>query len=131
MDFKFTEEQLKIQQMAADFAKNELAPTILERDEKGEFPTELQLNKAGDTLYWLNGGVWRMSIEASTLPTAALLSSGFTSSYGLTLDPSSEDIYVSDAIDYQQNGMVFRYSVEGEAIDSFGVGICPSAFCWK
>lgn len=98
---------------------------------KGEFPTELQLNKAGDTLYWLNGGVWRMSIEASTLPTAALLSSGFTSTYGLTLDPSNEDIYVSDAIDYQQNGMVFRYSVAGEAIDSFGVGICPSAFCWK
>ena len=48
MDFKFTEEQLKIQQMAADFAKNELAPTILERDEKGEFPTEL-FKKYGKT----------------------------------------------------------------------------------
>ena len=99
--------------------------------EKGMFPTELQLNAAGDTLYWLNGGVWRMSVNSSELPATALLTSGFTSTYGLTLDPATEDIYVSDAIDYVQNGMVFRYSVTGEALDSFGVGICPSAFCWK
>ena len=48
MDFKFTEEQLKIQQMAADFAKNDLAPTILERDAAGEFPAEL-FKKFGKT----------------------------------------------------------------------------------
>ncbi|MGX8775087.1 MAG: acyl-CoA dehydrogenase family protein, partial [Bacillota bacterium] len=41
MDFKLTEEQAKIKQMAADFAANDLAPTILERDAAGEFPTEL------------------------------------------------------------------------------------------
>ena len=48
MDFKLTEEQAKIKQMAADFAKNDLAPTILERDEAGEFPTEL-FKKFGKT----------------------------------------------------------------------------------
>ncbi len=48
MDFQFTEEQLKVQQMAADFAKNELLPTVIERDEKGEFPEEL-FRKFGKT----------------------------------------------------------------------------------
>ena len=48
MDFKLTEEQAKIKQMAADFAQNDLAPTILERDAAGEFPTEL-FKKFGKT----------------------------------------------------------------------------------
>ena len=48
MDFKLTEEQAKIKQMAADFAANDLAPTILERDAAGEFPTEL-FKKFGKT----------------------------------------------------------------------------------
>lgn len=98
---------------------------------KGVFPSKLQLDREGRTLYWLNGGVWRMSITASELPAAPLLSSGFTSSYGLTTDPKTGDIYVGDAIDYTQNGMIFRYSASGEPLDSFGVGISPSAFCWK
>lgn len=40
MDFKFSEEQLLIQQAAADFAKNELLPGVIERDEHCIFPTE-------------------------------------------------------------------------------------------
>ncbi|MBE6196012.1 MAG: YncE family protein [Rikenellaceae bacterium] len=98
---------------------------------KGDFPTELQLNATGDTLYWLNGGVWRMSVHATELPAEALLSSGLSSSYSLTLNPKNEDIYVGDAIDYAQNGMIFRYSATGDLLDSFGVGICPGTFCWK
>ena len=49
MDFTLTEEQAKIQKTVREFAENELKPTILERDEKGEFPMELfkKLGKTG------------------------------------------------------------------------------------
>jgi alkylation response protein AidB-like acyl-CoA dehydrogenase len=40
MDFKLTEEQLMIRDAARDFAKNELLPGVVERDEKEEFPKE-------------------------------------------------------------------------------------------
>ncbi len=40
MDFKLTEEQLMIQQAARDFAKLELLPGVIERDEHSKFPTE-------------------------------------------------------------------------------------------
>ena len=40
MDFKLTEEQLMIQQAAKDFAKMELLPGVIERDEHSKFPTE-------------------------------------------------------------------------------------------
>lgn len=38
MDFKFTEEHEMIRQAARDFAKNELLPDVIERDNKQEFP---------------------------------------------------------------------------------------------
>lgn len=47
MDFKFTEEQLMIQQAARDFAQTELLPGVIERDEHSKFPTE-QVKKLGE-----------------------------------------------------------------------------------
>jgi len=47
MDFKFTEEQLLIQEAARDFAKTELLPGVIERDEKQEFPTA-QVKRMGE-----------------------------------------------------------------------------------
>lgn len=40
MDFTFTEEQLMIRDAARDFARTELLPGVIERDEKQLFPTE-------------------------------------------------------------------------------------------
>ena len=40
MDFKYSEEQKMLQQMARDFAQNELAPHAAEWDKKAEFPAE-------------------------------------------------------------------------------------------
>ncbi len=47
MDFQLSEEHLMIQQAARDFAKNELLPGVIERDEKQEFPAE-QIKKMGE-----------------------------------------------------------------------------------
>ena len=47
MDFTLTEEQLMIQQAARDFAKHELLPGVIERDDRQEFPAE-QVRKMGE-----------------------------------------------------------------------------------
>ncbi len=47
MDFKLSEEQLMIRDAARDFAKAELLPGVIERDNKQEFPTE-QVKKMGE-----------------------------------------------------------------------------------
>ncbi|QLE01564.1 acyl-CoA dehydrogenase [Galbibacter sp. BG1] len=47
MDFKLSEEQLLIKEAARDFAKTELLPGVIERDEKQEFPAE-QVKKMGE-----------------------------------------------------------------------------------
>lgn len=40
MDFNLTEEHLMIQEVARSFSESELLPGVINRDEKGEFPTE-------------------------------------------------------------------------------------------
>ena len=55
MDFKLTEEQLMIQQAARDFAKMELLPGVIERDEHSKFPTE-EVKKNGRTWFYGNDG---------------------------------------------------------------------------
>jgi len=47
MNFNLTEEQIMIRDAARDFAKNELLPGVIERDEKQEFPKE-QIKKMGE-----------------------------------------------------------------------------------
>lgn len=47
MDFQLTEEHLMIQQAARDFARQELLPGVIERDEKQQFPYE-QVKKMGE-----------------------------------------------------------------------------------
>ena len=47
MDFKLTEEQIMIRDAARDFAKTELLPGVIERDNKQEFPTQ-QIKMMGE-----------------------------------------------------------------------------------
>ena len=98
---------------------------------RGDAPSEVQLNGSGDTIYWINDDIWAMSVDAERLPVRPFLDSRGTIYYGLTVDPISGDVYIADAIDYTQQGKVYRYSVEAEPIDEFYVGIIPGSFCWK
>ena len=97
----------------------------------GDAPSEVQLNGAGDELYWINKDIWRMSVDAERVPVRPFLKSRDTKYYGLTVSPKTGDVYVADAIDYQQQGMIYRYTKDGELVDEFYVGIIPGAFCWK
>ena len=97
----------------------------------GDWPSEVQLNGTKDKIYWLNDDVWEMDVTADMVPVRPFLPYNGTLYYGLTVCPRTGDVYIADAIDYVQQGMVYRYSKDRELIDSFYVGIIPGAFCWK
>jgi len=97
----------------------------------GDWPSEVQLNGTGDMLYWINNDIWQMSVDADRVPVRPFLKYSNTKYYGLTVNPVNDDVYVADAIDYQQQGIVYRYTKDGELLDQFYVGIIPGAFCWK
>ena len=97
----------------------------------GDAPSEVQLNGAKDKIYWINDDVWEMDVIAERVPVRPFLPYNETIYYGLTVCPRTGDVYVADAIDYVQQGMIYRYSKEGNLLDEFYVGIIPGAFCWK
>jgi len=105
--------------------------------ESGEKPSELNINVGGDTLWFLNQHLYRMPLEgrAEAKPELIIESPygpGFNGGfYGLELDPSSSEIYISDAVDYVQRGLVYRYAPNGAPLDTIRVGISPTGFCFK
>lgn len=99
--------------------------------QKGDAPSEVTLNGASDTIYWINNDIWSMKVDAEHLPTRPFLPYNETLYYGLTIDPVTGEVYIADAIDYQQQGKIYRYSAKGKLIDEFYVGIIPGAFGWR
>lgn len=93
-------------------------------------PSELTLNGTRDTLYFINKDIWSMPVMAERLPVRPFIEYRKTKFYGLTVDPRTSEVYVADAIDYQQRGIVYRYTARGELVDRFYAGVIPGAFCW-
>ena len=97
-----------------------------------EHPHSLTLNRYKDHLFWITGeGLWKMAINEDRLPVLQFIENYKTKWYGLTVDPTSDEIYVADALDYNQPGRVYRYTSAGDKIDQFTVGVNPSSFCWQ
>jgi glutamine cyclotransferase len=102
---------------------------------QGDHPQSLCINPTKDTIYYLNRHVWKMAVSETHLPILPLISSKYTSVYGgyysLAINPVNSEIYLGDAIDHSQNGIVSRYSPSGTLIDEFKVGISPGNFAFK
>jgi len=97
----------------------------------GSKAIDLKINKTGDTLYYLNEHVWRMPVTANNLPEEEYINAAGRNFYALGCDPENSDLYVSDAVDHMQSGVVYRYNSAKECIDSFSVGIIPNSFVFK
>lgn len=97
--------------------------------------SRLKINDKGDTLYWIDGGVWRMAIDAEELPSEPfiepIVGANHSLYYALGVAPVSEEVFVGDALDYQQRSVIYRYSADGELLDSFTAGVIAGDFCWK
>ncbi len=104
--------------------------------EKGKRASEVVLNGKRDTLYFISEDIWSMDVTASRVPVRPFLKSPGKNNifYGLTVDPYTSEVYVANAIDYQQQGIIYRFIPQnGQAvpIDTFKVGIIPGAFCFN
>ena len=95
------------------------------------YPLKLAINPTSDTLYFVDGGVYQMPVTSESIPSQALIPAITNSFYGMGIDPVTSTIYVSDALDFQQRGYIYRFQPDGQAIDTFKTDINPGFFCFK
>jgi hypothetical protein len=88
-------------------------------------PTRLCANTAGDTLYYLDNGVMRITSTAVVLPGAAFIPQTTHSFYGLAIRPGNGEVFVTDAVDYSQRGHLLQYSASGTLMNDAIVGVIP------
>ena len=98
---------------------------------KTDSPLCLQIHGEGETLYYLHNGVRRMSITASELPETPFIPESEHHFYRIGINPANGDIFVTDAVDYQQRGYVLRYKKDGTLISTMQAGIIPGSMCFK
>lgn len=92
-------------------------------------PSQLCINKLGNTLYFINRHIYKMNIEDTKLPDISIIDGSAPKIfYGLGINPSNENIYVSDSKAGQNNSKVFVYKNTGELINSFDAGYFAGEF---
>lgn len=99
-------------------------------DDIGASPTDLCLNPAADSLYFIAQGVYKVSLGMEGFDEPLIREKG-RQFYSLGVDPLDGTVYIGDAVDYQQDGWVYRYRSDGRAVDSFRVGVNPGFFCFS
>lgn len=99
-----------------------------ELPERSSAYSRLAISNDGSKLFFLGGDLWMFDTSAAQPQAEVFIPAGGMSLYGLGLDPYTNNIYISDAIDYTQNGQVMRYSIQGQHIETFQAGIIPSGF---
>ncbi len=99
------------------------------------FPRDMAINSAGDTLYLVNKDIYRHAVLSEAAPEIFIPSPYAVADYGgfysVGVDPVSSEVYVADAINHSQSGIVYRYTTSGTPIDTMRVGIIPGSFCFK
>ncbi|MFM7014687.1 MAG: YncE family protein [Bacteroidota bacterium] len=96
-------------------------------------PIKLQINKAKDELYFLDGEygyageIKKLSINAATQSPTTIVSSSF---YGLGINPNNDMIYAG-RVDFSARTYVLRYNANGTLVDSILAGIAPNGFAFN
>lgn len=99
---------------------------------KDSSPSALIVTDNGQSIMWLDKNtVWQMPTDAEKLPDTPFIVEPNVLFYALAADETASTIYVADAVDYLQRGVVRVYDSHGLAIDKFRVGVSPGSFCIK
>ena len=120
-----------------DLSNNSVIKTLI-FDDIDVSPSHLQINARGDSLFYIYGswgsisdaGVQVMNIANNVLPKSSFIPQTAGLFYSLGLDKEKSELYISNAKDYSQAGVVYRFTTRGTPIDTFSVGINPGNFCF-
>lgn len=93
------------------------------------YPSNLEINGTGDTLFYIDNGIFKMSLDANKLPEESFIRENETRNFVfLGVDPVTSEVFVSDPLDNLSEGNVFHFNEKGGYITTYKTGIVPAAF---
>jgi YVTN family beta-propeller protein len=115
---------------SADEAANSVLKTI---ELHANVSSKAAINKAKSKIFYYKGSsVYAVNTSDTEGPAAPLFTESAVSSfYGIGIDPEADILYMADSKSFAGNGTVYRYSVDGVAMDDFEVGVGPNSFVFK
>ncbi|NNJ55952.1 MAG: hypothetical protein HKP14_07460 [Bacteroidia bacterium] len=91
-------------------------------------PTNLIYDEQLNQMYFLNSGIYSMPADTASRPEVWLESNNNNNFYGLGVNPSNNEVYVSDIHDFVQKSTIYRYSSQANLLDEFKTGIIAGNF---
>lgn len=93
--------------------------------------SQIATSPAGDSLYFICNHLYAIHVNDTKLPAEPLVHRTGRNFRALAVDHLTGDVFISDAVDFMSEGVVYRYRSNGTAIDTIGVGIIPGNFCFN
>ena len=95
---------------------------------KGDHPDKIKMNESKNTFYFLSSynflsGVYKFNITDVAAPSSPFIEGYY---YGIGYDKVNDEIYLADALDFKQRGLMKRYSSTGVLINTYTTGIIPN-----
>ncbi len=103
----------------------------LEFPSKLDSPSCLRIDGKGEALYYLKNGVQKLDITASSLPSVPFIPETDHYFYKIGINPVNNDIFLTDALDYQQSGYLLYYKYDGTLVSSARAELIPGYMCFK
>jgi DNA-binding beta-propeller fold protein YncE len=96
------------------------------------YQSRLRFSPDEETLYLLYGNVYEIdNLESGlSLTSIPLIEADARSLYGLEIDPQSGNLFITDAVDYNSQGMIYEYRPNAVVQDSFPAGVIPGGMIW-
>ncbi len=121
-----------------NFAELDVINTLNDQVEKNyifpskeDSPTCLRIDGFGQTLYYLENGLRQMDINSLELPTTTFITESGSQFYKMAVNPANGDIFITDAVDFIQNGFLLHYKYDGSFISKYAAGIIPGSMCFN
>ncbi|MBP7075606.1 MAG: YncE family protein [Bacteroidales bacterium] len=97
----------------------------------GVFGAAMCMNANGDTLFFTACDVYAIDVLSPTMPEQPFVEAGARNITAIACDAATGDFYMADAVDWMQQGIVYRYSRNAHPLDTFRVGINPVEIVFK
>ena len=94
----------------------------------GQHPTQLEISPDGTVLYYENEGIFKFDLINGDLPGVQLVS---TARSGLSVHPSTGEIWCASISDFTNPSTVYVYSAAGSLMRSFTAGIGTNGVRFK